>query len=149
MCEAKGLLGEDYRALFGGLTRANRCTEYWVNHEIQRCLHDNARRLRYQQAKDAGMESPEEDSDPCIGGGGGVIVRAKTEIPKIPVPCAVILSSIGIPLPSNTPNLTINFDRIIMNGVFVTFEENKGKFADNQFVIFIIVSVSLRTKDNW
>ncbi len=47
------------------------------------------------------MESPEEDLDPCIGGGGGGIARTKTEIPKIPVPCAEILSAIGIPLPSN------------------------------------------------
>ena len=150
MWEAKELPGQNYRVLYAGLTQANKCTrkvvEKWLL-KIQKAKDDG---LEYnsedesellkddnEEAKDAGIEIPDDDEelDQSRVEEDVVIAHANVEFHKVPVPSAQILSAIGIPLPSSTPNLTMNFDRIIMNGVFVTFEEDKGKFTDNQLAI--------------
>jgi hypothetical protein len=145
MCEANGLQGEGYRVLFRGLTGFKKCTEACVNREIQRSLRDKERSQRILQAKDVETDSDDSGSSSGGGGGGGGIVHEKERTEKadsrhkIPAPSAEILSSIGIPIPNNTQNLVTTFDRILMNGVFVTFVENKGIFTDNQFADILII----------
>jgi hypothetical protein len=165
MWEAKELPGQNYRVLYAGLTQANKCTrkvvEKWLL-KIQKAKDDG---LEYnsedesellkdddEEAKDAGIEIPDDDEEAKDDAGieisdddeeldqsrveeDVVIAHANVEFHKVPVPSAQILSAIGIPLPTSTPNLTVNFDRNIMNGVFVTFQEDKGKFTDNQLAI--------------